>query len=98
MAHEHHELRARRRNFNSLLILANAFRVLSYFIVGLAAALLAASVVAAVASRAPDAILQVVAGSARAVGYGLGLFLASELIRLLVGIGRDLARMAGRGD
>ncbi len=88
--------RNKRRTFNSLLILANLFRFLSYFIVGLAGLLTVAAVAAAIVSRSGDTLLQLIAGSAGAVFYGLMLFLASELIRLLVGIGKDISRMAGR--
>jgi hypothetical protein len=88
--------RNKRRNFNSLLILANLFRFLSYFIVGLAGVLTIAAVAAAIVSRSGDTLLQLIAGSAGAVLYGLLLFLASELIRLLVGMGKDISRMAGR--
>ena len=88
--------RNKRRNFNSLLILANLFRFLSYFIVGLAGLLTIAAVAAALVSRSGDTLLQLIAGSAGAVFYGLVLFLASELIRLMVGIGKDISRMAGR--
>lgn len=90
--------RDRRRNFTSLLILANVFRVMAYVIVGIAAVLTVAALAAALVSRSPDTLVQLIAGSAGAVGYGLGLFLASELIRLLVGIAKDLGRLAGRGD
>ncbi|MGI8607667.1 MAG: hypothetical protein ACR2MY_00345 [Candidatus Dormibacteria bacterium] len=90
--------RNKRRNFNSLLILANLFRFLSYFIVGLAGLLTVAAVAAAIVSRNGDTLLQLIAGSAGAVLYGLGLFLSSELIRLLVGIGKDISRMSGRDD
>ena len=88
--------RNRRRNFSSLLMLANLFRFLSYFIVGLAGLLTVAAVAAAIVSRSGGGLLQLIAGSAGAVFYGLLLFLASELIRLLVGIGKDISRMAGR--
>jgi sulfite exporter TauE/SafE len=90
--------RSKRRNFNSLLILANLFRFLSYFIVGLAGILTIAAVAAALVSRNGDTLLQLIAGSAGAVIYGLLLFLGSELIRLLVGIGKDISRMSGRDD
>jgi sulfite exporter TauE/SafE len=90
--------RSKRRNFNSLLILANLFRFLSYFIVGLAGILTVAAVAAALVSRNGDTLLQLIAGSAGAVLWGLGLFLGSELIRLLVGIGKDISRMSGRDD
>lgn len=90
--------RDRRRNFTSLLILATGFRVMSYVIVSLAAILTVAALAAALVSRSPGTLFQLLAGSASAVAYGLGLFLASELIRLLVGIAKDLSRMAGRGD
>ena len=90
--------RDKRRNFNSLLLLANLFRFLSYFVVGLAGVLTIAAVAAAIVSRRVDTLLQLIAGSASVVLYGLGLFLASELIRLLVGIGKDISRMSGRDD
>jgi hypothetical protein len=90
--------RARRRNFSSLLILAGLFRLLSYFVVGLGAAVTAIAGVAALASGSPGNLLDLAFTSARAVGYGLLLFLGSEMIRLLVGIGRDIARMSGRWD
>jgi sulfite exporter TauE/SafE len=86
----------RRRNFTSLLILANLFRVLSYCLIGLAGLLTIAAVAAALVSRSTDALLQLIAGSAGGVLYGLLLFLASELIRMLVGIAKDVSRMAGR--
>ncbi|MEA2683805.1 MAG: hypothetical protein QOK05_2133 [Chloroflexota bacterium] len=98
MPEENVQDRDRRRNFNSLLILANLFRVMSYVIVGLAAVLTVAAIAAALVSKSPDTLLQLIAGSAGAVGYGLGLFLASELIRLVVGIAKDVRRMAGRMD
>ncbi|HEY8741268.1 MAG TPA: hypothetical protein VIN56_11810 [Candidatus Dormibacteraeota bacterium] len=98
MPDESQSERDRRRNFNSLLILANLFRVLSYAIVGLAAVFLVAAVAAALVTRSPDILLQLIASSAGAVGYGLALFLFSELIRLLVGVAKDLSRMSGRGD
>ncbi|GAC1335601.1 MAG: hypothetical protein NVSMB17_18690 [Candidatus Dormibacteria bacterium] len=88
--------RNKRRNFTSLLLLANLFRYLAYFIVGLAALLTVAAVAAAIVSRSGSALPQLIAGSAGAVFYGLLLFLGSELIRLLVGIGKDVSRMAGR--
>ncbi|HEV1998275.1 MAG TPA: hypothetical protein VGR61_09130 [Candidatus Dormibacteraeota bacterium] len=90
--------RGKRRNFTSLLILSNLFRFLAYFIVGLAGLLTIAAVAAALVSRNGDTLLGLIAGSAGAVFYGLGLFLASELIRLLVGIGKDISRMSGRDD
>jgi sulfite exporter TauE/SafE len=96
MAPEGDSERGKRRNFNSLLILANLFRFISYFIVGLAAIVTLVLAAAAVVSRSGDTLLQFLAGSAGAVFYGLLLFLASELIRLLVGIGKDISRMAGR--
>src|SRR5437660_9824655 len=98
MPQEQNAERDKRRNFNSLLILANVFRTLSYVIVGLAAVLIVAALAAALVSRSPDTLLQLIAGSAGAVGYGLGLFLGSELIRLLVGVAKDISRMSGRGD
>ena len=88
--------RTKRRNFSSLLILANFFRYLAYAIVGLAGILTIAAVAAALVSRNGDSLLQLVAGSAGAIFYGLGLFLASELIRLLVGIAKDVSRISGR--
>jgi sulfite exporter TauE/SafE len=97
MPEETTQERDRRRNFTSLLILANLFRVMSYVLVGLAAVLTVAAVAAALVSRSPDTLLQLIAGTAGAVAYGLGLFLASELIRLLVGIAKDVRRMAARG-
>ncbi|MFN2465428.1 MAG: hypothetical protein ABR598_04090 [Candidatus Dormibacteria bacterium] len=90
--------RDKRRNFNSLLILASVFRVMSYCIVALAATLTIAAVAAALVSRSPDTLLHLIAGSAGAVAYGLALFLGSELIRLLVGVAKDISRMSGRGD
>ncbi|MDQ6747424.1 MAG: hypothetical protein M3010_04870 [Candidatus Dormibacteraeota bacterium] len=90
--------RDKRRTFASLLILANVFRVMSYAIVALAATLTVAAVAAALVSRSPGTLLQLIAGSAGAVAYGLGLFLASELIRLLVGIAKDISRMSGREE
>src|SRR5579864_2041360 len=89
---------ARRRNLNSLLILAALFRLVSYFVVGFGAAVTLIAVAAAVASGSPGNLLDFIVASARAVGYGLLLFLGSEMIRLLVGIGRDIARMSGRWD
>jgi hypothetical protein len=98
MPEETKQERDRRRNFNSLLILANVFRIMSFVIVALAAALVVAAVAAALVSHSPDTLPQLIGGSAGAVAYGLGLFVASELIRLLVGIAKDLGRLAGRGD
>jgi hypothetical protein len=98
MPEETTQERDRRRNFTSLLILAIVFRVMSYVIVGLAAIVTVAALAAALISHSPDTLLQLIAGTAGAVAYGLGLFLASELIRLLVGIAKDIGRLAGRGD
>jgi len=95
---EFHPERARRRNFNSLLILAALLRIISYFIVGIALVGFVVSVVIAISARTIDTMLQFIVASAGAVIYGLLLYLGSELIRLLVGIGRDIARMAGRWD
>ena len=86
----------KRRNFTSLLILANFFRFLAYVIVGLAGILTIVAVAVALVSHNSDTLLQLIAGFAGAIPYGLGLFLASELIRLLVGIAKDVSRMAGR--
>lgn len=89
----------KRRNFTSLLILANFFRVLAYVIVALATVLVLAAVVAALSSHSGDTLLQQIAGSAWSIFYALGLFLTSELIRMLVGLAKDVSRMSGRsGD
>lgn len=96
MAVQRESERTKRRNFSSLLILANFFRFAAYAIVGLAAVLTVAAVAAALVSRNGDSLLQLIAGSAGAILYALGLFLASELIRLLVGIAKDVSRISGR--
>lgn len=72
--------------------------MVSYFVVGIAAALTLVLLVLAFLSGSPDSLLRFVYGSAGAVLTGLLLFLGSELIRLFVGIGRDIARMSGRWD
>jgi len=88
----------KRRNFTSLLILANFFRVLAYVIVAVATVLVGAALAAALASHSGDTLLQQISGSAWSIFYALGLFLASELIRLMVGIAKDVSRMSGRGE
>jgi sulfite exporter TauE/SafE len=87
---------ARRRNFSSLLILANLFRGVSYVIVGLAIVATVATGIGALLSSSPDPLLQLAFRFAGVAVLGLLMFLVSELIRLFVGMGRDIARMAGR--
>ena len=55
-----------------------------------------AGLVLSALTGAEGQILNYVAGSAGLVVYGAAMFLASELIRLLVGIAKDVRRIAER--
>jgi uncharacterized membrane protein YdjX (TVP38/TMEM64 family) len=84
----------RRRTFRGILILALAFRVISFLIIALALLLALGALILTVLSGKLDNFLSLMAGSAGAVAYGVALFLGSEMIRLLVGVAKDLRRIS----
>jgi hypothetical protein len=84
----------RRRTFRGILILALGFRIISFLIIGLATLLAIGAVVVALTSGQLDAFASIMAGAGGAIAYGVGLFLGSEMIRLLVGIAKDLRRIS----
>jgi uncharacterized membrane protein len=86
--------RERRRPFRGVLILALVFRILAFFIVGLAALLVVVALMVGLITGKADTVLGFLGALGGAIAYGVGLFIASELIRLLVGIAKDVRRVA----
>jgi hypothetical protein len=86
--------RDRRRPFRGVLILATVFRILAFLVVGLSGLTALVALMVGVVTGRADTVLGLLAALSGAIAYGVGLFIASELIRILVGIAKDVRRVA----